>query len=138
MLAAGLCKDFDQVMAAFNPRTTCVSGVLLQWLPGMIMFADYLKSYNAGQDIFGRIKEKKNLKALLEKVCIPGTQEGSNVQDMQNCLAEPFQRMMRYRVLVEEILRHTPADHPDYRGTLQALEGFKVGEARDCVAHTSN
>ncbi len=124
-LAASLSRELEEAMSAFDPRTTAISPVLLRSLPFMKIFATYLFSYNAGQEIFGRIKEKKSLKAVLERVRIPGTTEGSNVQDMQNWLAEPFQRMMRYHVLVEEILRHTPSGHPDHRGTQQALEGFR-------------
>jgi hypothetical protein len=37
-------------------------------------------------------------------------------------LTKPIQRVTRYPLLIEKILKHTPIDHPDYQPVQQAFE----------------
>mgnify|MGYP001091184038 FL=1 len=41
---------------------------------------------------------------------------------LQSCLIMPVQRVPRYPMLLEAVLRYTPEDHPDYSNLVQALE----------------
>lgn len=36
-------------------------------------------------------------------------------------MIQPVQRIPRYRLLFEELVKYTPKDHPDYEPTVQAL-----------------
>lgn len=37
-------------------------------------------------------------------------------------LTKPIQRVTRYPLLIEKVLKHTPADHPDYQPLKEALD----------------
>ncbi len=129
-LTSKLSDDLNHAMQNFKSDTTLIAPVLLQWQPYMKIYGVYLKSYNASQTLFSAIKkreegrkdDKKSARKTMDAV-LRGLE--ADVQLLQNWLAEPFQRVTRYPVLVAEILKHTTTLHPDYQNLEAALEGFR-------------
>jgi hypothetical protein len=125
-LTRGFVEELDGAMQGFSSANTEISPVLIKWQPPMKIYGVYLKSYGASQTLFSNIKKRekdekkgrKSLETVLERL-------DANVQLVQNWLAEPFQRVTRYPVLVAEIVKHTMPSHPDFHGLEKALEGFR-------------
>lgn len=47
------------------------------------------------------------------------------VLDLSSLLIQPIQRIPRYRLLLEDIIKNTDPGHPDYSSTTSALETIK-------------
>jgi hypothetical protein len=135
-LTSKLSEDLNQEMERFNSSTTLIAPVMLKWQPYMKMYGVYLKTYNASQTLFSLVKkreearkeEKKSSRKTLDAVL---KSQEADVQLLQNWLAEPFQRITRYPVLVAEILKHTLPGHPDRQNLELALEGISSAGALD-------
>ena len=73
---------------------------MIAWLPGLNAYKDYCSNHLAA-------------KALLDqnKRCLESP--FSRKLDLWSFLDIPRSRLVKYPLLLREILRHTPTDHPD-------------------------
>jgi hypothetical protein len=74
-----------------------------------IMRLDDCRKANAKLDTFVKVKEKH----------IPGS------LDVQSLLITPVQRIPRYNLLLQDLVRRTWPDHPDFPKLTQALDNMK-------------
>jgi hypothetical protein len=85
--------------------------------PFLSMYADYSSSYEVAAQLVVKFKQSNSLfMSLVEKnIPICG---GLDINDF---LIMPVQRVPRYRLLLENLLKQTPEEHPDYSGLKDAL-----------------
>lgn len=126
-LSETLLADLVQAIEsdAFDPATTCVAHVWSALVPFLKLYGDYLNKYGAAQELLALVKERKKVVQVLEKTRI---NDGTNMcpQDLQNWIAEPMQRITRYPMMLEGLLKHTPNTHPDYAGLLEVHQQLKA------------
>lgn len=53
--------------------------------------------------------------------CLESIREFSNCWDLSSFLIKPVQRILKYPLLLNELLKHTPDDHPDKTGLIKAI-----------------
>jgi hypothetical protein len=94
------------------------SQVLLIYLPFLKNYFPYTKCASKAYKIFGEIKNEPEFIAVLKKM-------NTCANEVGGWFMTPFQRITRYPLLLEEILKHTPASHPDFAGVTEAFQGFK-------------
>jgi hypothetical protein len=100
-------------------ESTQIGGILCSYLPYM---ADaYFRYCNhrsqADKNLQSKIDSNKQFRTSLKMF-----QTKTRGLSLNGFLTKPIQRVTRYPLLIEKILKHTPIDHPDYQSIQQALE----------------
>jgi len=99
--------------------STRIGAILCSYLPYM---ADAYFQYcncrsQANKSLQSKTDSNKQFRASLKIF-----QNKTGGLSLNGFLTKPIQRVTRYPLLIEKILKHTPLDHPDYQSVQEALE----------------
>ena len=98
---------------------TSIGYILCEYLPKM--GADYLQycgsRAQANRYLQGKIDGSESFRSQLQTF-----QDQTSGLSLSGFLTKPIQRVTRYPLLIEKILKHTPTDHPDFVPVKQAFE----------------
>ncbi|XP_078393523.1 rho guanine nucleotide exchange factor 3-like, partial [Cetorhinus maximus] len=92
---------------------------LVEWCPSLAAYESYCCNLVPAKDLLDHKKQNHRVDEFL-RLC----QESSFSRklDLWNFLDLPRSRLVKYPLLLKEILRHTPTDHPDQLQLSQAVE----------------
>ena len=97
-------------------------------------YSQYLSNYEQARAERGRLlTSNKRFSTFVEKAELDPTSE---LLPLESYLMEPVQRVPRYRLLLEELLRFTPENHPEHEAVSEALRlTAEVGQSNaDAIA----
>eukprot|EP01122_Echinamoeba_exundans_P003500 TRINITY_DN13590_c0_g1_i1.p1 TRINITY_DN13590_c0_g1~~TRINITY_DN13590_c0_g1_i1.p1 ORF type:complete len:922 (-),score=326.80 TRINITY_DN13590_c0_g1_i1:104-2500(-) len=98
-------------------ETATLGDIFKEVAPFLSMYADYCSSFEAAAQLVVKFKQSNSLFMSLVEKNIPLC-GGLDINDF---LIMPVQRVPRYRLLLENLLKQTPEEHPDYAGLKDAL-----------------
>ncbi|KAG0254545.1 hypothetical protein BG011_005667 [Mortierella polycephala] len=101
----------------------CVGDIFSEIAPFLKMYSSYVKSYTSALAHINEciIRNERFAEFLKTTARRP---ECKNL-DFQAYLMLPVQRIPRYRMLLGNLLQHTPVDHPDHRKLQTAFESME-------------
>ena len=97
-------------------------------------YSQYLSNYEQARAERGRLlTSNKRFSTFVEKAELDPTSE---LLPLESFLMEPVQRVPRYRLLLEQLLRFTPDQHPEHEAVSEALRlTAEVGQSNsDAIA----
>ena len=93
------------------------------------MYQNYCNNYSAAATCLSKLRKKTG--SAFSKFCDEQNQcSYFNFLPIESLLILPIQRMPRYKMLLEEILKHTEPDHPD-------LEQLQTALTKICAVNDS-
>ncbi|KAJ6251576.1 faciogenital dysplasia protein [Anaeramoeba flamelloides] len=103
----------------FNEETL-LGDLFLKWFPFFRIYIDYVISYEGSmKTILDSLSTNKDFNNWEQEVQVEFK------LNLQSFLIQPIQRIPRYQLLVNEILKHTDPEHKDYSDLQQSLEMIK-------------
>lgn len=87
-------------------------------LPGLNAYKDYCSNQIAAKALLDQKKLDRRVQDFLQR-CLESP--FSRKLDLWSFLDIPRSRLVKYPLLLREILRHTPCDHPDVYGLEKAV-----------------
>ncbi|KAK1169060.1 neuroepithelial cell-transforming gene 1 protein-like isoform X1 [Acipenser oxyrinchus oxyrinchus] len=107
-----------QLTKATGPDGTVgqIGHVFVNWLPGLNAYKAYCSKQLAAKTLLDQKKQDRRVQDFLQR-CLESP--FSRKLDLWSFLDIPRSRLVKYPLLLKEILKHTPNDHPD----VQSLEG---------------
>ncbi|CAD8152399.1 unnamed protein product [Paramecium pentaurelia] len=89
-------------------------------------FKVYFTYYEGFNKSMATLKQCTNDKEDFRKFLknMPSIKDYNN-QDIESYLIKPVQRIPKYNLLLEDIIKHTEKTHPDYKNLCECLELFK-------------
>uniref|UniRef100_A0A8C4NFQ1 DH domain-containing protein n=1 Tax=Eptatretus burgeri TaxID=7764 RepID=A0A8C4NFQ1_EPTBU len=115
-----------------NGETKQVGHILLDWLPGLRAYTRYCSNQVAARALLEHKKRDARVHDFLQR-CMDSP--FSRRLDLWSFLDAPRARLVKYPLLVRQILRHTPLGHPDY-GHLQEAVALVVGVVSEVNVRT--
>nr|XP_036857378.1 neuroepithelial cell-transforming gene 1 protein isoform X2 [Manis javanica] len=91
-------------------RVEQIGHILVNWLPGLNAYKGYCSNQLAAKALLDRKKQDPGVQDFLQR-CLESP--FSRKLDLWSFLDNPRSRLVKYPLLLKEILRHTPEDHPD-------------------------
>ncbi|KAE8353882.1 hypothetical protein BDV28DRAFT_132277 [Aspergillus coremiiformis] len=85
------------------------------------VYTDYLKNHDAANKKL-QILQKNPKVAIWLKECRDWASDLTTAWDLDSLLVKPVQRILKYPLLLSELLDSTPNDHPDRAALTSALE----------------
>ncbi|KAG2378181.1 hypothetical protein C9374_008324 [Naegleria lovaniensis] len=90
------------------------------------LYSSYIAGYKKAAATFSEEKKRnKKLCKLLDSIKQLLKQQGERITNMESYLVTPIQRIPRYRLLVEDLVKHTPDNDPTRPKLIEALELIK-------------
>nr|XP_056702079.1 neuroepithelial cell-transforming gene 1 protein [Euleptes europaea] len=116
-----LHEDFLARLAeATRPDGTVeqIGAILVNWLPGLNAYKAYISNQLAAKALLDQKKQDPRVQDFLQR-CLESP--FSRKLDLWSFLDIPRSRLVKYPLLLKEILRHTPNDHPDVQILEEAI-----------------
>lgn len=100
-------------------------------LPGLNAYKDYCSNQLAAKALLDQKKQDKRVQDFLQR-CLESP--FSRKLDLWSFLDIPRSRLVKYPLLLREILRHTPPDHPDVASLEKAVcyQCYILSESQSC------
>ncbi|KAI3370661.1 hypothetical protein L3Q82_007224 [Scortum barcoo] len=95
-----------------------IGQIVIDWLPGLNAYKDYCSNQLAAKALLDQKKQDKRVQDFLQR-CLESP--FSRKLDLWSFLDIPRSRLVKYPLLLREILRHTPPDHPDVASLERAI-----------------
>ena len=125
-LSRRLYADLEAAVGAHSPThigdsasvSSVVPGVgsiMLRFSPFFKMYTGYVANHEKSSALLRSLEKNKDFAAWCTR---QRTLSGSSLQSL---LIAPVQRVPRYSLLLQELLRRTPASHPDFSSLTRAL-----------------
>ncbi|XP_052322404.1 neuroepithelial cell-transforming gene 1 protein-like isoform X21 [Oncorhynchus keta] len=102
----------DKLAKGTGPNGTVgqIGQIVVDWLPGLNAYRDYCSNQLAAKALLDQKKQDRKVQDFLQR-CLESP--FSRKLDLWSFLDIPRSRLVKYPLLLREILRHTPPDHPD-------------------------
>lgn len=95
-------------------RQTYIGEVFLQNMVTLEkIYADYLRNHDAANQRLTKVQQKDGAKIWLAE-CHNYAKDLTGAWNLDSMLIKPTQRVLKYPLLLDAILKQTPEDHPDY------------------------
>lgn len=91
-------------------RVAQIGQIVINWLPGLNAYKSYCSNQLAAKALLDMKKQDRRVQDFLQR-CLESP--FSRKLDLWSFLDIPRSRLVKYPLLLREILRHTPPDHPD-------------------------
>ncbi|KAG0034410.1 hypothetical protein BGZ81_004891 [Podila clonocystis] len=101
----------------------CVGDIFIEIAPFLKMYSNYVKTYTSALTHINDCMNRSD--RFTEFVKVTSRKPECKNLDFQSYLMLPVQRIPRYRMLLEGLLRHTPEDHPDHRKLQTAFQSME-------------
>ncbi|XP_064417297.1 neuroepithelial cell-transforming gene 1 protein isoform X2 [Latimeria chalumnae] len=95
-----------------------IGSILVNWLPGLKAYKGYCSNQLAAKALLDQKKQDRRVQDFLQR-CLESP--FSRKLDLWSFLDIPRSRLVKYPLLLKEILRHTPKDHPDEQSLEEAI-----------------
>lgn len=124
----------DEDFELLDQKTT-IGKAFLQRLPKMEdIYAEYIKAYESATHRIKEIERTPLVHSWLEE-CFASAKEYTMAWDLDSFLSKPMQRMTKYPLLLDALIKRTQPDHPDYAALKMAFEGttnvcIRIDDAR--------
>ncbi|KAL2786432.1 hypothetical protein BJX66DRAFT_312839 [Aspergillus keveii] len=103
-------------------RLTSVGGAFITHISYMEkVYAEYLKNHDAANKKLQVLQRSQNVSIWLNE-CREWASDLTSAWDLDSLLVKPVQRILKYPLLISELLDSTPSDHPDHASLAKALE----------------
>ena len=92
------------------------------------VYGDYVKNVSAANEKLQALQKDKNVGVWLSE-CRAFAHDLTTAWDLDSLLVKPVQRILKYALMLTQLLQHTPADHPDHGDLVWAANEMKeVGD----------
>ncbi|XP_008319273.1 rho guanine nucleotide exchange factor 3 isoform X3 [Cynoglossus semilaevis] len=99
--------------------TEHVGHILTDWLPCLSSYTPYCSNQVKAKSLLDQKKQDRRVQDFLQR-CLQSP--FSRKLDLWNFLDIPRSRLVKYPLLLREILKHTPNDHPDRQHLEEAMQ----------------
>ncbi|XP_035216160.1 protein vav-like isoform X3 [Stegodyphus dumicola] len=99
-----------------------ISECFLHWKDKFIVYGEYCSNLPAAQE---RVEDLCNKSEVVNQAILRCQQEANGGKfKLRDLLSVPMQRILKYHLLLKELIRNTPKTHDDYFSLQKALEAM--------------
>jgi len=102
-------EDLEQRVKAWT-ATSLLGDLFLKYAPFLKLYGTYSKGYDSAIEALNKVADTQWFNAHTD-----------GKLKVESVLITPVQRIPRYTLLLEDLLKHTPEDHPDFNNLKSAL-----------------
>lgn len=108
----------DGIEAAKRADPVCYGALFERMGPQLERYSDYVDNFSSASTLLRELRGEATFQSYFDGVL---AHERSRGQPLESFLIMPVQRIPRYKLLLSELLKHTPASHPDHGAIGRAI-----------------
>jgi hypothetical protein len=120
-----LLRQLEDRMAAFDQNQRCLGDVFMKLSPFLKIYSVYVKNYQNAMRLVGEYEKKNSAFGQLLSETLKS--QNSKGLSLQAYLLTPVQRIPRYKLLLDDLLRNTGRNHPDRKNLESAFISIESG-----------
>ncbi|KAK3044110.1 hypothetical protein LTS18_002156, partial [Coniosporium uncinatum] len=93
------------------------------------VYGTYMKNARMANAVCNDVSKSMGGRRWIE-ICHSQTSDITEAWNLDALIVKPNQRMTKYPLLLQELLKYTPKDHPDYSGLVKANKGCREALTR--------
>lgn len=117
-LSGNIFKDMEAILQKWDRRTTLIGPSMIQYSKFMLVYSQFFKNYENTERKLKLLAENNQQAKNIEKNIV----EEPRRQTFSNLMSKPFQRPLKYHLILKDYYHCTPKDHPDYKYLEKAME----------------
>lgn len=106
-----LLVQLEQRVLKWNVHQ-CLGDIFLQIAGYLKIYSQYVSHYNEAMRVLTECKKQKPFRKFLDE--LKKKSHDLEHRGLEDYLIRPVQRIPRYHLLLQDLVRHTTPDHPDY------------------------
>lgn len=115
---------YERMTEEKNNNTMCIGKIFKDFSFFLKMYISYVLNFEKSLD--RRSYLQSNNKKFAEFLSLAEKDDRCNGLNIESLMIEPIQRIPRYRLLLEQLLKYTPSEHPEFLFIAEALQ--KISE----------
>ncbi|VUZ43764.1 unnamed protein product [Hymenolepis diminuta] len=118
-ISVAINKDFQERKQNLK-KSDVIGDILVRHLPKCMAYRDFCANQDDALENLKKLSEEQKEVAQFLRSC----ERFMRVQSMplSSYFLKPMQRITKYKLMIEKLLKHTPPDHPDRENLEQSLE----------------
>ncbi|EGG21666.1 pleckstrin domain-containing protein [Cavenderia fasciculata] len=136
LVSVELLNQLEERLATWS-TTQRIGDVFKTLIPFLKMYTNYTVGFDNALTTVSDCEKNSTFVSFIQKCTEdPRTKK----LDLRSYLIQPVQRITRYHMLLDELLKHTDASHPDYGNLADALDKMKrvTSEANEAIKRSEN
>ena len=107
---------------ADNDRQTSIGEAFKSHIAEMEeVYTRYLRNHDSANKKLQALQQSDNVKIWLES-CQSYSKDLTSAWNLDSLLVKPVQRILKYPLLLQQLIESTPDDHPDHNSLLESLQ----------------
>jgi dynamin-binding protein len=107
---------------ADNDRQTSIGDVFKSHMAEMEeVYTRYLRNHDSANKKLQSLQQTHDVKIWLES-CQSYSKDLTSAWNLDSLLVKPVQRILKYPLLLQQLIESTPEDHPDHNSLLESLQ----------------
>jgi dynamin-binding protein len=107
---------------ADNDRQTSIGDVFKSHMTEMEeVYTRYLRNHDSANKKLQSLQQTHDVKIWLES-CQSYSKDLTSAWNLDSLLVKPVQRILKYPLLLQQLIESTPEDHPDHNSLLESLQ----------------
>lgn len=100
----------------------CISDVFLSMMQELLEYSEYCSNL---PDALAKIRQLEDARPDFREFLAEQSKQVKMQFELSDLVNLPMQRVLRYPLLLTELIKHTPDTHPDHQPLQKALKGLK-------------
>eukprot|EP01133_Synstelium_polycarpum_P012286 gene12286-14403_t len=136
LISIEMLNRLEEKLANWS-ATQRIGDVFLTLIPFLKMYTNYTVGYDSVMTVVGECEKNSAFVSFIQK-CTENPR--TRKLDLRSYLIQPVQRITRYHMLLDELLKHTEPTHPDYADLAKSLAEMKkvTSEANEAIKEYEN
>jgi hypothetical protein len=122
-----LLAELNEAVENWKPNSSSIAAPFLELGPFFACYETYAAGFERAQKLMDVLNVDPSFAPFLKSA-------KSNGLTLDALLVMPVQRMPRYKLLLADLVKHTPESHPDHKGLTEAV----VGQFFSCLFCSSH
>eukprot|EP01006_Ploeotia_vitrea_P047592 TRINITY_DN67142_c7_g14_i1.p1 TRINITY_DN67142_c7_g14~~TRINITY_DN67142_c7_g14_i1.p1 ORF type:complete len:1084 (-),score=615.57 TRINITY_DN67142_c7_g14_i1:57-3308(-) len=117
-----MLNELDERLAEFDVDSTLVGDLFVKFSPFFKMYVGYVTSHDRARKFLQKAADSEKYARFNEFCAAKAKDPKGKGLNIQSLLITPIQRVPRYKLLLNEIVKHTDEAHPDWDNLHKATD----------------
>ncbi|ELP86396.1 Rho guanine nucleotide exchange factor, putative [Entamoeba invadens IP1] len=113
-------ESFQKVIKVWNSESS-IGGLFLKLAPFLKIYGEYCKNYPQALKELDKLGKEHKFYEEYHRIMLEKAPEEYKNSELTSFLITPIQRIPRYKLLLNDLLKHTPQNHIDYKDLSDGL-----------------
>ena len=129
-LSTQMQHELGKIFQGWDRHTTLIGAVMKKYSKFLLVYSDYFKNLNQTQNVLKNLVLSNPKAQEIQKAL----SEDNQVVTIQSLMSKPFQRPLKYHLILRDYASKVPKNHPDLPSLKQAIDCYHEVNEQNNIA----